>query len=256
MPKTHYQIAQEICLAFPEAEEFLSHGAPNFRVKKGKIFAIFEQNHHGSGRTALWVNSPPGAQSLWMDLGEASYFVPPYLGPRGWLGIKLDQNLPWTEVVERVVEAYRNTAPAKLHAQIRLPKIAATAVKTETPLLESKAAIALLKKLRAYCATLPETQEAIQFGNPVWQAGKRTYLHLGVIDNQLTIFTWVGLEWQNMLIEDPRYRIPPFMGHNGWIALNVHTALDWKEITMRIDESYQHFALKRMLAQWKRVPHT
>jgi hypothetical protein len=52
---------REVCLSFPEAEEFLSHGSPNFRVR-GKTFATYVVNHHGDGRVALWICSPAGAQ--------------------------------------------------------------------------------------------------------------------------------------------------------------------------------------------------
>src|ERR1700738_794349 len=61
MAKDINEAVREVCLSFPEAEEFLSHGSPNFRVR-GKTFASFVVNHHGDGRVALWLNVPPGAQ--------------------------------------------------------------------------------------------------------------------------------------------------------------------------------------------------
>lgn len=67
MSHSLYQIAQQICLSFPASEEFVSHGAPNFRVKKGKIFAVYAQNFHGDKRVAPWLNSPPGAQAAWVQ---------------------------------------------------------------------------------------------------------------------------------------------------------------------------------------------
>ena len=70
------QAVREICLWLPEAEEFLSHGSPNFRVR-GKTFATYVVNHHGDGRVALWLNAPPGSQELHVRTQPEHFFVPP-----------------------------------------------------------------------------------------------------------------------------------------------------------------------------------
>ena len=77
---------------FRDTEEVSRHGAPNFKVK-GKTFAMFVLNHHGDGRVALWLNSPHGAQQMYTQLDPESYFVPPYVGVKGWLGMELNKNL-------------------------------------------------------------------------------------------------------------------------------------------------------------------
>ena len=61
--RTIPKAVRELCLAFPEVEEFESHGSPNFRAKKGKVFAIFALNHHGDGHVALWLGTPALEQS-------------------------------------------------------------------------------------------------------------------------------------------------------------------------------------------------
>ena len=76
------QAVREVCLWFPEAEEILSHGSPDFRVR-GKTFATYVINHHGDGRIALWLNAPQGAQDHCVQQEPKHYFVPPYVGPRG-----------------------------------------------------------------------------------------------------------------------------------------------------------------------------
>lgn len=78
---------RELCLALPEAEEVPSRGSPDFRVR-GKTFATYVINHHGDGRIALWLNSPDGAQAFYAENEPEHYFVPPYVGPRGWLGVR------------------------------------------------------------------------------------------------------------------------------------------------------------------------
>lgn len=66
---------------------------------------------------------------------------------------------------------------------------------------------------------------------------------------RLTLCFWVGVDQQDLLIADSRYQIPPYMGHNGWIALDVSTDCDWKEVEALTLQSFRHFALKRMLLQ-------
>jgi predicted DNA-binding protein (MmcQ/YjbR family) len=253
MAKDINEAVRQVCLSLPETEEFVSHGSPNFRVKKGKIFAVYAVNTHGDGRIALWLNSPAGAQALHVQSDPERFFVPPYVGPRGWLGMQLDKGLSWQSIAELVHEAYRNTAPARLTAQIgKTVQIAAptsTLAAEDFDPMQSATAQKVLKKFRALCLGFPETSEAMQFGNPIWRAGKKAFALIYFLDKRLTLGFWVGAEMQSMLSEDSRYRIPPYMGHNGWIALDVSKRCDWEEVAGLLDQSYRHFALKRMLAQ-------
>ena len=117
MAKNISEAVREVCLAFPQAEEKPSRGSPDFRVG-GKTFATYIVNHHGDGNIALWLNAPPGAQEHYAGNEPEHYFVPPYVGPRGWLGIHLDRGLRWTTIAERVREAYSKVATKTLVDQI------------------------------------------------------------------------------------------------------------------------------------------
>ena len=75
MARDIHQAVREVCLWLPEAEEFLSHGSPNFRVR-GKTFATYAVNHHGDGRVALWLNALPGSQDLHVEAEPAHFVVP------------------------------------------------------------------------------------------------------------------------------------------------------------------------------------
>src|ERR1700730_18058440 len=108
-----HRAVRDVCLWLPEAEEFLSHGSPNFRVR-GKTFATYVVNHHGGGRVALWLNAAPGAQDSWVGADADRFFVPPYVGSRGWLGVRLDKGLSWTRIAALVRESYEKVAPAAL----------------------------------------------------------------------------------------------------------------------------------------------
>jgi hypothetical protein len=109
---------REACLALPEVTERLSHGAPTFFVRGKKTFVMFHDDHHGDGRLALWCAAPPGAQQTAVDEEPDRFFRPPYVGHRGWLGVRLDRDPDWDEVTEIVTDAYRTVAPKTLVARL------------------------------------------------------------------------------------------------------------------------------------------
>jgi predicted DNA-binding protein (MmcQ/YjbR family) len=244
------QAVRDACLWLPDAEEFLSHGAPNFRVR-GKTFASYVVNHHGDGRVALWLNAAPGSQDQHVRAEPKQFFVPPYVGPRGWLGVILDRGLEWNRIVALVRESYENVAPALLKRRIgttpavKAPSRGLSASQIDP--FQSPRALSVLKKLRALCLRYPESSEGSQFGHPTWRVGKKTFAIARYAASRLTLCFWVGVDQQGFLTADSRYQIPPYFGHNGWIALDVTQASDWNEITALALQSYRHFALKRML---------
>jgi hypothetical protein len=79
---------RRICLAMPETSEKLSHGAPTFFAKK-RTFAMFLNNHHGDGHIAVWAAAAPGEQQTLIAASPKTYFRPPYVGVKGWIGIEL-----------------------------------------------------------------------------------------------------------------------------------------------------------------------
>jgi predicted DNA-binding protein (MmcQ/YjbR family) len=247
-----HQAVREACLWLPEAEEFVAHGAPNFRIR-GKTFATYAVNHHGDGRVALWLNALPGSQEVHVRAEPEHFFVPPYVGPRGWLGVVLDRGIAWKRVAALVREAYEKVAPEELRAGIgKTPTLQGPSKGLsagEIDPLKSPRALHVLKSFRTLCLRLPESHEASQFGHPVWQAGKKSFALARHDGGRLTLCFWVGVDRQSLLTADPRYRIPPYIGHNGWMALDVSSDCDWPEIEALTLQSYRHFALKRMLMQ-------
>jgi len=85
------------CLALDDVTERLSHGQPAWFVGK-KQFAVLTNNHHGDGMLALTVGAPPGMQRMLVDSDPEIYKVPPYVGSKGWVLIRLDRDLPWKQV--------------------------------------------------------------------------------------------------------------------------------------------------------------
>ena len=107
-----------LCLALPEATERLSHGSPCFFVRDKKTFVMFTNDHHGDGRLALWCAAPEGAQEALTGADPERFFRPPYVGVRGWIGVRLDIRPDWNEVAGLIDDAYRVVAPPKLVAQL------------------------------------------------------------------------------------------------------------------------------------------
>jgi hypothetical protein len=108
------QRLREICLALPEATE-KPQRRPTFQVR-AKTFVMFMDDHHGDGRVAIWCKAPPGAQGVLVGADPVRFFVPPYVGHSGWIGVRLDVELDWDEVADLVEQSYRMTAPKRLWA--------------------------------------------------------------------------------------------------------------------------------------------
>ncbi|HYB92224.1 MAG TPA: MmcQ/YjbR family DNA-binding protein [Candidatus Binataceae bacterium] len=104
---------REICLALPEATEKEAWGECTFRAG-GKMFAMTDNNHHESGRVAVWVNAPPMAQETLVASDPVRYFKPPYVGHKGWVGVRLDVKVDWDELAAILRDGYLMSAPDRL----------------------------------------------------------------------------------------------------------------------------------------------
>jgi len=108
---------RKIIGAWPETSEKLSHGAPTFWGGR-KTFATLHDNHHGDGRQALWIKSTADAQDSLVATNPELFFVPPYLGPSGWIGVRLDRGANWAMVESLLEEGYRSVAPKRALKQL------------------------------------------------------------------------------------------------------------------------------------------
>jgi hypothetical protein len=110
---------REICLAFPEVTERLSHGSPTWFVRgKSTFVTLHETGHHDNEFPHLWCAAPPGAQEELIAGDQETFFRPPYVGGRGWIGVRLDRGIDHAELAELCEEAYRTIAPKRLVAQL------------------------------------------------------------------------------------------------------------------------------------------
>ena len=112
---------RSVCAELPEVEERTGgeHGRHIAFMVRKRTFAYFTDDHHGDGRLALIVKAPPGEQNAIVGADAERYFMPPYLGHRGWVGFRLDVgSVDWGEARELLVESYCLCAPKKLAAAV------------------------------------------------------------------------------------------------------------------------------------------
>lgn len=96
-------------------EEKLSHGTPWWFVKGKRSFAVFADHHHKIDHAAVWLAAPAGVQEVLIESQPNLFFRPPYVGPKGWIGVFLDvPETDWQEVEGLVREAFLCVAPPKV----------------------------------------------------------------------------------------------------------------------------------------------
>jgi hypothetical protein len=103
-----------LCLALPETSERMSHGQPTFFIGGKTAFVMYMDSHHNDGRLALWCAATPEIQQMLIRSSPERYFMPPYVGYRGWVGVRLDRNLPWSEIAALIEDAFLTVAPPKV----------------------------------------------------------------------------------------------------------------------------------------------
>jgi hypothetical protein len=109
---------REVCLSLPEVSERLSHGSPAWFIREKRTLAMFVDDHHGDGIVGIWCPAFPGVQEEMVALEPDRFYRPPYVGPSGWLGVRLDRDVDWDEVRAIVTDAYRKVAPKTLVKQL------------------------------------------------------------------------------------------------------------------------------------------
>lgn len=112
--KTPLDRVRDVCSSLPDVVERPSHGAPSFFSRDKKTFVMFLDDHHGDGRLAIRCHAPAGVQHLLVTEEPDRFFVPRYVGHRGWIGVRLDRDVDWDEIAGIVRDAYRMVVPAKV----------------------------------------------------------------------------------------------------------------------------------------------
>jgi hypothetical protein len=114
---------RKTCLALPEANERISHGAPTWFAGRGKVFAMLDDHHHGAKHhvakpLSVWLPLPLGLQDELIEYAPDRFFKPPYFGGRGWVGVVLDKNPDWPQCEGLIRDAYRHVATKTLQKRL------------------------------------------------------------------------------------------------------------------------------------------
>jgi hypothetical protein len=118
MAEDPLETLRKLCLALPETTERLSHGEPTWFIRGKKTFVMYA-NHHHDDILAFWCAAPDGAQEALVTSDPERFFVPPYVGHRGWIAVRLDlEGIDWDQIADLVVDAYRTVAPKRLVAEL------------------------------------------------------------------------------------------------------------------------------------------
>jgi phosphoribosylglycinamide formyltransferase-1 len=110
----------KICLALPEGTRWYNGQHAGFQVKK-RTFAYFLNDHHGDGIVAINCKVLPGDNVALVKASPERFYMPAYIGHRGWVGLRLDAGkIDWDEVKELLTDSYRRVAPKRLAEMVTI----------------------------------------------------------------------------------------------------------------------------------------
>jgi hypothetical protein len=248
-----YERVRAICLGFPAAEEKLSHGAPSFHVR-GKMFLNFVDDHHGDGRLAVWCKSTPEEQRRLVASDPVRFYVPPYVGVKGWLGVRVDGEPDWIELAILVEEGWRSVAPPRLARGEDLPPARPIPPPSPRVTTDAKVARAALDRLTKLALGLPGAELEREGSHASFRVRKKVFAYL--LDNHhgdgIVAACVKGDRRANAALvrdEPGRFFLPAYMGARGWVGIRVDTKrVDWKDIARRVEASYRSVAPKSLAA--------
>lgn len=237
-----------ICYGFLGTEEKLSHGMPSFHVR-GKMFVHFVDNHHGDGHLAIWCHGTREKQAELVAAHPDRYFVPPYVGVRGWIGADLDRaSTDWVELAILIEEGWLAVAPPKLARGEG--KVAPRPPPPVRPTTDAKIARAALERLSKICLAFPGAALEKEGGHATFAVNGKNFVYF--FDNHHGSATILACtrsdraENDRLVKREPeRYALPAYIGKRGWLGTRLESGkVDWRELTERIEASFAGVAPK------------
>jgi hypothetical protein len=253
-----YARVREICLRFPSADEKLSHGAPSFHVR-GKMFLMFVDNHHEDGRVAVWCKSTLEEQRQLVASDPARFFVPPYVGVKGWVGVIVAPDVAnWIELSILVEHGWASVAPPRvlrdgqMHADKPLPP--------PSPRVTTDAAVAraALERLTTICLALPETTCERDSRHATYRVRKKVFAYF--LDNHHgdgIVSACVKGDKRDharaIAAEPKRFFLPAYIGARGYLGIRLDARrVDWKGVAERVAAAHRSAAPKKLIDRAKR----
>ena len=248
-----YERVRAICLGFPAAEEKLSHGAPSFHVR-GKMFLNFVDNHHADGRLAVWCKSTLEEQRRLVASDPARFFVPPYVGVKGWLGVCVDgPNADWIELAILVEEGWRSVAPPRVARGEGLPAPKPIPPPPARVTTDAQVAREALERLTTVCLAMPEAAVEREGSHATFRVRKKVFAYF--LDNHHgdgIVGACVKSDKRanaKLVKDDPkRYFLPAYIAARGWVGVRLDTKrVDWKDVARRVEASYGSVAPRTLV---------
>jgi hypothetical protein len=236
---------RQICFGFAGTEEKLSHGSPWFHVR-GKMFVAFVNDHHGDGRLAVWCKATPDEQRRLVREAPERYFVPPYVGVKGWVGVRLDH--PETDLIELAIieeNGWLSVAPKSFAGRAPSPP----PPPPEYPKTDPEVAAAALARLTSICDTFPESVTERTTSHATYRVRNKVYAYF--VDNHYAdgkIAVCFKADSALVATDPARFYLPPYIGSRGYVGLRLDTRrVDWKKVLDLVEASYRATAPKRLL---------
>jgi hypothetical protein len=250
-----YERVRDICLGFPAAEEKLSHGSPAFHVR-GKMFLTFVDDHHGDGRIAVWCKSTLDEQKRLVASDPARFYVPPYVGVSGWVGVRVDGPSPdWIDLSILVEEAWRSIVPPRIaRGEVPAPSRPRPPPPVRVTTDEQVARVGL-EKLTAICLALPEAERELEGRHATFRVRKKVFAYF--LDNHhgdgVVAACVKGDKRANakLVASDPkRFFSPAYIGPRGYLGVRLDARrIDWDDLGERVAASYASTAPKSLTAR-------
>lgn len=244
---------RSVCFGFPGVEEKLSHGTPSFHVR-GRMFVMFADDHHADGRIAVWCKATHDEQRARVGSEPDVFFVPPYVGVRGWVGARLDRpTTDWIDLAILLEQGWTEIAPKRL---ARDAVSAAPRPRPKPPArrtTDAKLARDALERLTSVCLALSEANCEHESRHATFRVRKKTFAyflddHHG--DGIVGVCVKVAAGENDALVaaNPKRFYSPAYIGARGWVGVRLDVGrVDWRDVAERVDASYRRAAPKRLL---------
>jgi len=234
-PDVALERLRQVCFGFPAVSEKPSHGAPTFFVR-GKTFAVFALDHHGDGRVGAWIKTDHERQRALVAELPARYFVPPYVGVKGWVGVLLDPTVDWDEVTILIEEAWSSVAPRSAMSEPVLPPPPSKPLGATDPAVVEVA----LARLEAISVALPGTEVEREGRHATFRVKKKPFVYF--LDNHhgdgivgASVRCPVDEAAALVRRHPDAYFIPAYMGPKGWLGLRLdRPRVDWRDVESRV----------------------
>ncbi|MBL8604139.1 MAG: MmcQ/YjbR family DNA-binding protein [Myxococcales bacterium] len=230
-----------VCFAFAQVEEKLSHGAPFFHVG-GKGFAIFARDPDQPGRFAVWCKATPAQQRDCLRRDPGLFFVPPYVGVKGWVGVRFEHPRFEAEALSILLEeAWVSVAPKRALTAKPSPPPAQVQYPSTDPELVKRVKL----QIESVIEDWPEVSvDEAEYGQTTWRVGARPFLYLqDNVHRDGAVAVCVRAdndEVAALVAARPKvYFVPKYMARRGWLGVRVDGPRPgWRALGERIAASY------------------